>query len=249
MDEIVRLVEDKEFIFEKPVSIEGLPDIGLVGAIAASHIVEELELEEIAHLESEQFPPIMVIHKSMPKDPIRIYGNKKLIVLASEIPLPINTINPTVRILSNWFRKKGVRMEISLSGIPVQNRVDISQPKVYSVVNNMDSKNKLKSMGIEVMEEGFIAGIYALILKELTRIGLPAIALLAESFLKYPDPGAAASVIESLNKIIGTQIAVKSLLEKGDEIKVKARDLMMQSQGVINDMQKPVEQSIPIMYR
>jgi len=140
-------------------------------------------------------------------------------------------------------------MEVSLSGIPVQNRVDISQPKVYSIVNSTESKNKLKSMGIEVMEEGFIAGIYALILRELTRIRLPAIALLAESFLKYPDPGAAASVIESLNKIIGTKIAVKSLLEKGDEIKVKARDLMMQSQGVINDMQKPVEQSIPIMYR
>jgi uncharacterized protein len=249
MDEIVRLVEDKEYNFETPISIEGLPDVGLVGAIAASHIVEELELEEIAHLESEQFPPIMVIHKGMPKDPVRIYGNRNLIVLASEIPLPINTIAPAVRILSKWFRDKGVRMEVSLSGIPVQNRVDISQPKVYSVVNSIESKNKLKSMGIEVMEEGFIAGIYALILRELTRIKLPAIALLAESFLKYPDPGAAASVIESLNKIIGTKIAVKSLLEKGDEIKVKARDLMMQSQGVINDMQKPVEQSIPIMYR
>jgi len=106
MDEIVRLVEDKEYSFETPISIEGLPDVGLVGAIAASHIVEELELEEIAHLESEQFPPIMVIHKGMPKDPVRIYGNKNLIVLASEIPLPINTIAPTVKILSKWFRIK-----------------------------------------------------------------------------------------------------------------------------------------------
>ncbi len=249
MAEIVEIIEDEEHRFRSPVAIEGLPDIGLVGTIAASHIVEQFNLKEIAHLESEEFPPIMVLHKGVLRDPVRIYGNENLLVLTSEIPLPIATIQPAARVLSKWFQEKGVRLEISLSGIPVQDRVNIQTPKVYSVANSSESRDLLKKSGVEVMEEGFVAGIYALILKELTKIRLPAVALLSQAFLKYPDPGASASVIQSLNKVAGISIDVKTLLEKGDEIRVKARDLMKQAQGTISDMQKPVEQTIPIMYR
>ncbi len=249
MAEIVEIIDDEKYSFKSPISIEGLPDVGLVGTIAASHIIDQLKLKEIAHLESEEFPPIMVLHKGILRDPVRIYGNENIIVLTSEIPLPIKTIKPSVKILSKWLKEKGVRLEISISGIPVQDRVNIKIPQVYSVANSSKSRDLLRNAGIEVMEEGFVAGIYALLLKELIKLRLPAVALLSQSFLKYPDPGAAASVILSLNKIAGINIDVNSLLEKGDEIRVKARDLMKGAQGTITDMQKPIEQTIPIMYR
>lgn len=249
MNEIVRIVEDAEIRFRSPIAVEGLPDVGLVGTIASTHIVEQLDLKEIAHLESEEFPPIMVLHGGILKDPVRIYGNENLLVLTSEIPIPITAIYSTARVLAKWFKEKGVRLEVSLSGIPVQNRVDIQQPQVYSVANSRESRDLLKSKGLEVMEEGFLAGVYALILKELMRLGIPAVALLSQSFLKYPDPGASASAIKALNKIADVNIDVKRLLEEGDKIRVKARDLMKQSEGAIDDMRKPVEQTIPIMYR
>lgn len=249
MSELVEILEDEELSFRSPIAIEGLPDVGLVGTIAASHIVEQLDLKEVAHLESEKFPPIMVLHGGVLRDPVRIYGREDLLVLTSEVPLPITTIHSAARVLSRWFQEKGVRLEVSLSGIPMQERVDIQIPKVYSVANSRESRDILKSRGIEVMEEGFLAGVYALILKELTKVGLPGVALLSQSFLRYPDPGAAASVILALNKIAGFNIDVKGLLDKGDEIRVKARDLMKQAEGTISDMQKPIEQSIPIMYR
>ncbi len=246
---VVEIIEEGAQAFRSPVAVEGLPDVGLVGTIAASHIVEQLDLKEVAHLESDEFPPVMVLHKGIPRDPVRIYGNEDMLVLTSEIPLPITTVHSTARVLSRWFQEKGVRLEISLSGIPVQDRVNVQTPKVYSVANSGESLDLLKSKGLEVMEEGFVAGIYALLLKEFRKIRLPAVALLSQSFLKYPDPGAAASVILSLNKLVGTSVDVESLLEKGDEIRVKARDLMKQAQGTISDMQKPMEQTIPIMYR
>jgi uncharacterized protein len=223
--------------------------VGLVGTLATSHIAEKLQLREIAHLESEKFPPIMVLHQGIPRDPVRIYGNERIIVLTSEIPLPVSTMLSTARVLANWYSEKGVNLQISLSGIPSQNRVNIKSPKVFGVANNDKSRTLMENKQIEVMEEGFVAGFYALLLKEMRRIEIPAIALLAESFLKYPDPGAAASTIISLNRIANTNIEVKSLLEKGDEIRVKARDLMKQTQGPITEMQKPIEQTVPIMYR
>ncbi len=249
MPEIVQIIEDRDVRFRSPIAVEGLPDVGLVGTIASSHMIEQLKLDEVAHLESEEFPPVMVLRDGILKDPVRIYGNENLLVLTSEIPLPIATLNPAARAIARWFKAKNVKMAVSLSGIPVQDRVDIKTPNVYSVANNAESLGFLKKQGIEVMEEGFIAGIYALLLKESSRVELPAVALLSQSFLKYPDPGAAASVIQALNKLIGVNVDVQSLLEKGDEIRVKARDLMKQAEGSIIDMQKPMEQGIPIMYR
>ena len=249
MPEIVQVIEDRDVRFHSPIAIEGLPDVGLVGTIAGSHIIEQLGLSEVAHLESDEFPPVMVLHDGILKDPVRIYGNENLLVLTSEVPLPITALTPAARAITRWFKSKGAKLAVSLSGVPVQERVDIQTPSVYGVANNIESREFLKNKGIEVMEEGFIAGIYAVLLKESSRIELPAVALLSQSFLKYPDPGAAASVIQALNKLIGTNVEVKSLLEKGDEIRVKARDLMKQAEGSIADMQKPMEQGIPIMYR
>lgn len=249
MSEIVEVVEDRSVKFRSPIAIEGLPDVGLVGTIAGLHLIEQLGLTEVAHLESEEFPPVMVLHSGLLRDPVRIFGNESLLVLTSEVPLPIMALNSTARVVTKWFRSKGVKLIVSLSGIPVQERVDIQKPQVYGVANNRESLDLLKSRGLEVMEEGFVAGIYALLLKECTKMQMPAVALLSQAFLKYPDPGAAASVVEALNKLIGIKVDVTNLIEKGDEIRVKARDLMKQTEGPISDMQKPVEQGIPIMYR
>jgi len=191
----------------------------------------------------------MVLHKGVLEDPVRIYGNEKLAIVTSEIPLPVEVIRTTARVLASWLHEKGVELTVSISGIPTQNRLNIETPLVFGVANSRNASEILRSKGIEVMEEGFIAGVYALILKECKKIGMPAVALLAQSFLKYPDPGAAASALISLNKITGIDMDVKVLLEKADEIRIKARDLMRQAEGAIEGMKKPTEQAIPIMYR
>ena len=65
----------------------------------------------------------------------------------------------------------------------------------------------------------------------------------------YPDPGAAASVIGSLDKFLQLGIDVGELMEKEEEIKLKARDLMRQTALSASEMQKSAEQDMPFMYR
>ncbi|MHC1599319.1 MAG: PAC2 family protein, partial [Candidatus Methanospirareceae archaeon] len=69
MEEVVRIVEEEGVEYENPIVIEGLPDMGLVGTIAASFIVEKLDYKEIGHIESDLFPPVMVIHDGKLKNP------------------------------------------------------------------------------------------------------------------------------------------------------------------------------------
>lgn len=249
MEELVKIVDDVDFKANAPIAVDGLPDVGLVGTIATFHIVEQLGLKQVAHFESDLFPPVMVLHKGVLLDPVRIYGDENLIVFTSEIPLPANTIHLTTRLLSKWYKEKDVHLGVSLSGIPTKDREKIDVPKIFGVSNNVDSMKILDKQGIEVMKEGFVAGVYALILSELKKREIPSISLLSQAFLKYPDPSAAASVIDVFNKIAGTDIDTKNLILQGDEIKVKARDLMNQTQGNMGKMQKKVEQTIPIMYR
>jgi len=79
---------------------------------------------------------------------------------------------------------------------------------------------------------------------------LSAISLLAQCFPVYPDPGAAASAIESVKKFSPQlTVDVGELLENAEEIKLKARDLMQQTALSASEMQKGMEQDMPIMYR
>jgi len=249
MSEEMKIIEKDGVKFNNPVVVEGLPDIGLVGTIAATHMVEALGLDEVAHFESTLFPPIMVMHKGVLTDPVRILGNEKLLVVTSEIAIPPLAIYPLASVLVDWLSAKGARLVVSLTGFPEQNRLDIDKPLVFGVGNMEQSMNLLREKGVEVMSEGFIAGIYALIMKYCMVKKIPAITLMAQAFPNYPDPGAAASVLQVLNKMLGLNISVDSLLEKADEIKIKGRDLMRQTRSTLERVRKMSEQEIPLMYR
>jgi len=73
-------------------------------------------------------------------------------------------------------------------------------------------------------------------------------AILAQSYPNYPDPGAAASVINVVNKIIGLNVNVSDLLDKAEEIKIKLRDLMRRTSLEMQKAQKGREYELPPLY-
>ena len=52
MSEQVRIIEKKK-VPSGATLLFGFPDVGLVGVIAASHLIEELGLTEVAYMDSE----------------------------------------------------------------------------------------------------------------------------------------------------------------------------------------------------
>ncbi|MEM2073009.1 MAG: proteasome assembly chaperone family protein [Nitrososphaeria archaeon] len=248
-EEVLEIVMKKDIKFDEPIVIEGFPDVGLAGAIASMHLIESLKLEEIAYIETPLLPPIMVVHNGELLHPVRIYGNERLIVLTSEIALPLTVLNPLVKKVVEWLKGLNAKMLIALTGFPVENRLEIEKPEVYAVVSKKEYAEMLSKYKIEVLQEGFISGIYALFLKECLKAGLPAIALVAQSFLKYPDPGAAAELLNSLNSILSLNVDIKPLLENAEEIRLKARDLLRQTERVAPSAYRNVEGELPLMYR
>ena len=245
----VIVVEEEGIVHKNPIVIEGLPDVGLVGTIAASYVIEKMGYTKIGYVESDLFPPVMVIHEGKLESPFSIYGNGNVVVVLSEIAIPPNAVYTLTRALADWFNSINAKLVISVTGLPVQNRIDIEKPEVFAVGNSDVAMKKLKDKQVELLEEGFIAGAYAIMLKECKKRDLNAISLLAQCFPVYPDPGAAASAIEALDKFIPLDVDVSELMEREEEIKLKARDLMRETALSAPGMQKGVEQDMPIMYR
>src|SRR3990172_6381646 len=67
--------------------IEGLPDVELVGVIAAAYLVDHLKLKQTATLEAEGRAPIMVLHEGQLTEPTRFFTSSGLTTFTLELSL------------------------------------------------------------------------------------------------------------------------------------------------------------------
>ncbi|MDH4221155.1 MAG: proteasome assembly chaperone family protein [Candidatus Bathyarchaeota archaeon] len=245
MSELVKIVEKKP-IPSGATMLYGLPDVGLVGLIATSYLISELDSEEIAYMDSDLLPPVVVLHDGLPHAPLRIYGNKNFIAVISELAIPTRALNMVMRKLVDWGQAKKVKMMVSMGGIPIENRQVIAEPKVYGAASTKELLDMLSKKGLSTLNEGYMVGPQALTMRYCAEKKIPAIALLAQSFYNYPDPEAAAMVLKELSKITETKIDVSKLLEKGEEIRLKARDIMKRTQQEMTHMKKSQEYDLPL---
>jgi uncharacterized protein len=241
----INIVEKKEIPSDMTM-LFGFPDVGLVGVIAASHIIEELNLEEVAYMESGLLPPLVVLHEGLPHSPIRVFGNHKILLAVSETPLSAETIYPIMNALIDWGKGKNVKMMISLSGIPLEERQDAKELKVFGAGSRPEALKLMQDKGVEVLGEGYMVGPQAIMLRRCARMDIPALALLAQCFYNYPDPEAAAEILKGLGNIMDIKVDVSKLLEKGEEIRLKARDVMKRTQQEMTKMKKGQEYDIPM---
>lgn len=245
MNDQVKIVE-KGKIPSGATLLFGFPDVGLVGVIAASHLVDELKLSEVAYLDSKLLPPMIVLHEGLPHSSIRVFANHNLLLAISETPIPADVIYPIMDALIDWARSKNVKIMISLGGIPIQDRQDVKELKAFAAASSPEALKMAKENGIEPLMEGYMVGPQAVLLQRALNIGTPALALLAQCFFNYPDPEAAAEVLKELAKLTGLKIDVSKLLEKGEEIRLKARDVMKRTQQEMSKMKKGQEYDIPM---
>jgi uncharacterized protein len=232
---------------EKAVMINGLPDVGLVGLLAASHIIRSLGLEEVGSLESELLPPMIVLHGGLPKSPIRIFANKSLIVLISETAIPGSLLRSLANELVEWAQSKAAKLVLSLGGMAVANRQDIDVPKVFAAISKAGLEAKLNGAA-EILEEGYIVGVYGLLLRKCAEFSIPAIALLTQAHYNYPDPEAAAAALTAVNKMLGLSVDVSDLLKRGEEIRLRSKDMMHRTHEEMLKMNKSHEYDLPPLY-
>jgi uncharacterized protein len=239
-------IVEKKMVPSEATMIIGLPDVGLVGLIATSYLITVLKLEEIAYMDSDLLPPVVVLHKGLPHAPLRIYGNQNLIAVISELAVPAPAVYTVMREIVDWGQVKKVKRIVSMGGIPVENRQAITEPQVFGAASNQELLDMLTKKGLSIMNEGYIVGSQALSMRYSISKKVPIIAILAQSFYNYPDPEAAAIALKEFSRIFEVKVDVSKLREKGEEIRLKARDIMKRTQQEMNRMKKSQEYDLPL---
>jgi predicted ATP-grasp superfamily ATP-dependent carboligase len=118
---------------------------------------------------------------------------------------------------------------------------------VFAALSSKELESRLRGAA-EVLEEGYIVGVYGLILQKCAEASVPAITLLTQSYYNYPDPEAAAVAINAVNRILGLNVGVSDLLKRGEEIRLKSKDMMHRTHEEMLKMDKSHEYDLPPMY-
>jgi uncharacterized protein len=236
----VRIIEYPNSEILNPNIVIGLPEAGLVGSIASSYLAQSLKLPEIGYIESELEPPVVLVEGSIPRYPIRIFGREDLIVVVCDIPLTPRLATEFSNSVIDWAVTKNTKLVLGATGLPSNTRLEQKEeiPAVfYASTAGKDAIARI-STNARVLEEGIVVGTYALILRNCMRRNQANITFFAESHLDFPDPGAAAAVVNILNKFLGTQVDIKPLLDESDQVRLRTRELMKRTQQSMQQMSR-----------
>ncbi len=233
----VSIVEIERVNLVKPLIISGFVGAGLVGGIAATHIVEQLKMKEIAHIRSRHMPSAAVFIDGKLRYPFRIYSNTEgnLCVIVSEIPIRSEGINPIASKLLDWVEKKGATEFVVLEGVSVKK---ILKDRQSYCVAELEKRHECEKKGIKILSEGIIHGIAGGLLNECLTRKITGLALMTPTVKFMPDPEGAAILISTLNDLYDLKIKIDELSKSGDKIKQKLQEVSNDHQKMINAEEK-----------
>ena len=234
---------------EAPNILVGLPDVGLVGTIAVSYVIEKLKMSELGYIDSPRFPPMVIIRESAVKNPIRIYGKDDIIAIISDLPLYQSLINPFFEDLVEWIKKLRPRTIIGITGLPTQDRMQVNKPEVVGISTTPATRELLDNAGVKLLSDGVFFGTYAALVRECSAQRVPCITLLALSHLNFPDPAASLEALSIVNKILNIEIDLKQLEQEAERIKISTRELMLLTERALKEVQRLREGRPQAIYR
>ncbi|HYW00424.1 MAG TPA: PAC2 family protein [Candidatus Acidoferrum sp.] len=185
--------------------IEGFPSIGLTSAIAGTYIVRSLELTQIAAIDSTRFPSASIISSEKPGFPVRICASaeRKIAVCLSEFTMPADLHVSLARAIISWSHEEKCSLVISPCGMPLteQDNQKRQDSVICGVGSNEDTRLKLKSAGISLLESGVVPGITGALLNEGKLSNVNVACLLFELRPEIPDARAVVAIMEAITKL------------------------------------------------
>ncbi len=225
------IVEKEKVKMKNPILIEGLPGIGLVGKIAADHMIAELKAAKVADLVSPHFPHQVIMQKNgvmrMIKNRFYFIKGKKhdLLLLVGDVQAITSEAQYEVTgKMLDYAQKKGVKTIITLGGYGT-GRVHPT-PRIFGIVSHKPLVEKYKKYGIIFGEsKGSIIGAAGLLLGMGKIRGMDGLCLMGETHGGFVDPKSAQGVLETLCKILEIKVDTKKLDARAKESEAFAKKM------------------------
>ena len=214
--------ELKKTNLKSPIIFAGFVGAGLVGPLAINHIIEKLEMEEIGVMRSKYLPPSTVFMRGRLRHPFRFYANKEgtICAIICEITLRMDGLYSIVSSILDWAAEKGSKEIVILDGVASTEHDN----KAYCAAEE-DLVRTMADADISPIPQGFITGIPGGILNECLVREIQGLTLLVKANKIDPDPAAASTLIEAINRFYNMDIDVEDLLKEKDRLNEDFREL------------------------
>jgi len=226
--------------------IEGFPGAGLVGPMAISYIIDKLQMKYIGYLESEDFPPLVSVHKNTPMPPIRVYCSEKqkIVTIFAEFAVTMDLVSKMSEAVFEFIKENKISAMYSIGGIPA--REDDTSP-FFIASTESASKDAIKS-GLKPIEEGVATGIGALLLVKAVMAKIDDVDIMIPVQQSIIDPMYAEAAVQSLNKLLDLNIDVTELDKEAKTVEAKIKEQLSKHKESHEDYKKAVDSTGPSMY-
>jgi uncharacterized protein len=208
--------------------VEGLPGAGLVGKIAADHLVEAFDMTHVGGVYCDGIPDVAVYHgnDSALLPPVRLYGDadRELMVLQSDVPVSPEEADRFATCVTAFIAENDI-MPLYLSGLPEGKE---GAPELYGIATER-ADSRLDEAGIVPPRQGgMVSGPTGALLAAAREENLPAIGLVVETEARFPDPESARSIITGgIEPLTGIDVDTAELVEHAEDIR-EAREQLAQ---------------------
>ncbi|MCX8205958.1 MAG: proteasome assembly chaperone family protein [Candidatus Micrarchaeota archaeon] len=211
----VRVLRDLKF--KRPVLIEGLPGIGLVGKIAAEHLARELGAKRIAEIYSPHFPHQVIMRKNGTIRMLRnvVYGwkqgSKEIVIVLGDVQAVTSEgqFEVTTAML-DYFKSIGVKRIYTLGGYGCGKHLD--KPRVLGAATHKRLVDELSKKGVIFGESrGTIIGAAGMLLGLGKLRGMEGVCLMGETHGAYVDANSAKSLLKKVCELLGVKISLDEL--------------------------------------
>ncbi|HSQ01943.1 MAG TPA: proteasome assembly chaperone family protein [Methanobacterium sp.] len=215
------------------VVLEGSPELGLIGNILGWLLVEQLKMKQIGYIDSKQFPPLAVLYKGIAIHPFRIYSSEGIVLFLSDFIVPPTVSYDMSKAIVDWMERNNSKELITFNSMVVMEK----SGAVAGAANSGDALKRLGEIELPILPFGNVNGLSGSLLTRTATKNIPASCLFAEVLNQYPDPRAAASIVNVLNKMLDIDVDAEPLIKEAEEIEERLKEL---ANRVQNEPESPI---------
>ena len=214
--------EIKKTVLNSPIIFAGFVGAGLVGPLSVGYVIDKLKMEEIGYLRSRHLPPSTVFMQGRLRHPFRFYANNDGTVCAiiCEITLQMQGLYDIISTILDWAEKKGSHEIVILDGVASATHDD----KAFCAAED-DLCRVMENNDIKMIPQGFITGVAGGILNECLVRKIQGVTLLVKASDKKPDPLAAATLVDAVNRAYQMSIDTTELRKKKKRLGADFKEL------------------------
>ncbi|MEM2760154.1 MAG: PAC2 family protein [Nitrososphaerales archaeon] len=219
--------------------IDGFPTVGLANAIACECIIESLQLEPVAIIDSDMFPSMATIYRSKPYFPARIHANEELnlAVFISELTLKEPLLKGIGKLVIQWAKEHECSLVLSVAGMPVDEGEHVDGMDILGAGSSERALQKIREKKIAILEHGAVSGIPGILLSEGRLENIDVIVFLIKVLKDVPDFRAAALVSQILSEFAPScKCDTASLVLEAEKVERRLKKIQTESKSYTDIM-------------